>query len=85
MSAAVEVYGANWCGDCRRAKAALERLQIEYTWYDIEHDDTMREKAINISSQQHIPVVVYSDGSYQVEPSAKDIAEKATQLGLITE
>ena len=35
--AGVSVYGAEWCGDCKRATAVLDRLQIKYT-YDTEGD-----------------------------------------------
>ena len=38
-----------------------------------------------ISGQQHIPVVLYGDGSFQVEPSAVDIKNKLQELGELTD
>ena len=82
---AVEVYGADWCGDCRRAKDALNRFGAEYVWHDLESEEGAAEKAVEISGQKHIPVLLYSDGAFQVEPSATDIQRKLDELGLLGE
>ncbi|MCI1219106.1 MAG: mycoredoxin [Bifidobacterium sp.] len=78
---AIEIYGADWCGDCRRAKDALNRFGVGFTWHDIEHEDGAADKAVAISGQKHIPVVLFSDGSFQVEPSATDLKIKLEELG----
>lgn len=77
----IDVYGADWCGDCRRAKNALNNFGASFTWHDIESEDGAADKAVAISGQQHIPVVLFSDGSYFVEPSATDIKGKLERLG----
>ena len=38
-NAAIDFYGADWCGDCHRAKAALDRFGVAYSLHDIEHED----------------------------------------------
>ena len=78
-----DFYGADWCGDCRRAKAALDRFGVAYNLHDIEHEDGAAEKAIAISGQQHIPVIRFADGSWLVEPSATQLQAKCKELGLI--
>ncbi|KFI50737.1 mycoredoxin [Bifidobacterium amazonense] len=80
---AIEMYGADWCGDCKRAKAALQRLGAEYVWHDIESEEGAADRAVEISGQKHIPVVLYPDGAFQVEPSATDIEKKLKELGII--
>lgn len=30
-NAAIDFYGADWCGDCHRAKAALDRFGVAYS------------------------------------------------------
>ncbi|MFW9903566.1 MAG: glutaredoxin family protein [Candidatus Thorarchaeota archaeon] len=30
------IYGANWCSDCRRTKKYLGEQRIHYKWFDIE-------------------------------------------------
>lgn len=77
----IDVYGADWCGDCRRAKAALQRFGVQYVWHDIESEDGAAARSVEISGQKHIPVLLYGDGSFQVEPSATDIEGKLKELG----
>lgn len=81
--ASVEVYGADWCGDCKRAKAALNQFKVEFVWHDIETEEGAEQKAVEISGQKHIPVVTFSDDSFMVEPSATQIKEKLESLGVL--
>lgn len=80
----IQMYGADWCGDCIRTKRQLDALGVEYTYLDVEHDDALRARATAISGVQSIPVVVFDDGSFMVEPSNPAMSEKLTQLGLIS-
>ncbi|OZG65212.1 NrdH-redoxin [Bifidobacterium hapali] len=79
----IDVYGADWCGDCKRAKDTFNRLGVAFTWHNIETEDGAADRAVEISGQKHIPVVLYSDGAFQVEPSATDIEGKLKELGVI--
>ena len=81
---AIDVYGATWCGDCKRAKDALNDFGAAFVWHDIEQEEGAADRAVAISGQQHIPVVQYDDGSFQVEPSALDIKNKLKELGLLS-
>lgn len=80
MSDKITVYGAPWCPDCRRAKQFLGEMRVPYQWIDIDGDaaatDIVREKN---DGKQIIPTIVFSDGSFLVEPSNSEIAQK---LGL---
>ncbi len=81
---AIDFYGADWCGDCHRAKAALDRFRRSPTAFMISsNEDGAAEKAIAISGQQHIPVIRFADGSWLVEPSATQLQAKCKELGLI--
>lgn len=83
MSQDIQVYGADWCGDCRRTERLLKELNVSYTKLDVEKDDALRDKAIEISGKQSIPVVVFPDGEYFVEPSDPQMREKLSALGII--
>lgn len=80
MSDKITVYGAPWCPDCRRAKQFLGEMRVPYRWIDIDGDaaaaDIVREKN---DGKQIIPTIVFPDGSFLVEPSNSEIAQK---LGL---
>lgn len=73
MSGTITMYGADWCGDCTRAKALLEREGVAYAYVDVEHDEEARARAVEISGRQNIPVVVLPDGSHLVEPSNPEL------------
>lgn len=81
--ATVEVYGADWCGDCIRAKAALKTYCVQFIWHDIESEDGAANKAVEISGQKHIPVVTFADNTFLVEPSATQIKAKLEALGML--
>jgi glutaredoxin len=71
----VIVFGADWCGDCRQAKAWLRDNGVPFTDVDVEHDHTARHRAIELAKgRRNIPVVVLPDGSVLVEPSDSELA-----------
>ncbi len=76
------VYGADWCADCIRTKRQLDELGVDYEYLDVAADATLAETAREISGRTNIPVVVYPDGSHQVEPSNADVAGKLAELGI---
>ena len=76
MTTEIIIYGADWCGDCRRAKRVLERLSVEYRWIDVEHDAAKAEEARRIGGSGRIPVIVLPDQSILVEPTDAELEEK---------
>ncbi len=83
--ATIDFYGAQWCRDCRRSKKLLDNLGVSYTYHDLETEEGAPERATEISGQKHIPVVHFSDGTFQVEPSDAELREKVVALGLYAE
>jgi len=78
----IQVYGADWCPDCRRAKAVLDAAGVVYQDIDLDADEAAAAKAEAISGMKHIPVVVFPDGAYYVEPTNTDLGAKLQALGL---
>jgi glutaredoxin len=79
----VIVYGADWCGDCRRSEALLKALNVEYEKKDVEQSVEFTEEARNISGRTNIPVILFADGKHLVEPSDADLHAELTIRGLI--
>ena len=79
----VVLYGAEWCGDCRRSKAQLERLGIDFDYRDVAANDADKDEAIAISGRQSIPVILLPDGSHLVEPSNPQLESELRRLSLI--
>ena len=79
----VIVYGADWCGDCRRSEALLKALNVEYEKRDVEQSAEYTEEARSISGRTNIPVILFADGKHLVEPSDPELHAELTFRGLI--
>ena len=78
----IRIFGADWCGDCRRAKRVFGELGVDYRWIDLVAEPDAAAVAQDISGRRNIPVIAYPDGSHQVEPSDADMRAKLAELGL---
>lgn len=78
----IRVTGTQWSQPCHEAKEFFARYQVPYQFLDIEKDAKARllvEGALN--GQIKIPVVFFPDGSFLVQPTTRQLAEK---IGLNT-
>ncbi|MGH2388055.1 MAG: glutaredoxin domain-containing protein, partial [Chloroflexota bacterium] len=67
---ALTVYGAPWCGDCKRAKKFLGEQRVHYDWVDVDQDPAGLQVVERVNQGKHIiPTIVFGDGSALVEPS----------------
>ena len=76
----ITVYGAQWCGDCIRAKRILDQYEASYQWIDVDGD----EQALDIvrkanNGMRSIPTIFFPDGSILVEPSNGELLKKLAQ------
>lgn len=84
MSANITMYGADWCGDCRRSKRFLDTNSVAYEYVDVETDTSASEKVIEINGgMRSIPVIVFPDGTHLTEPSDNALKEKLESLKLL--
>ena len=82
MDSTIQIYGADWCGDCRRAKKFLISHEIPFKWIDIENDKEGEHYVLEVNQgMRSIPTIRFEDGSLLVEPSNMEISRK---LGLQT-
>ena len=80
----ITMYGADWCGDCRRSKRLFEELDVQVSHLDVEADESAAAKVQEINGgAKSIPVIVFSDGTHLTEPSDNDLKAKLTSLGII--
>ncbi len=77
------MFGAQWCGDCRRSKKLLDVLNVDYDYVDLESVEDGADRAHAISGCTQIPVIVFPDGTHVVEPSDSLLHAKLTALGSI--
>lgn len=75
------MYGADWCRDCRRSKAVLDGSGVAYEYVDLVAVPEAADVAREISGRTNIPVIVFPDGSHQVEPSDAELRAKLDAIG----
>lgn len=75
-STRITMFGAQWCGDCRRSKSVLEASGVDYDYVDLEAVAEAAERARAISGRTSIPVIVFPDDTHLVEPSDADLRAK---------
>ena len=84
MTTQIKMYGADWCGDCRRSKRFLDSNNVTYEYIDVEADPSASDKVIEINGgQRSIPVILFSDGSHLTEPSDNDLKAKLESLKIL--
>lgn len=81
--AEVTYYGADWCQDCRRSKAQMESLGVAYEEKNVEQVAEYAAEAEGISGRKNIPVIVFADGEFLVEPSNPDLEAALAKRNLI--
>jgi mycoredoxin len=80
----ITMYGAEWCGDCRRSKKFLDANNVKYNYIDVEADVSASDKVIEINGgQRSIPVIIFSDGTHLTEPSDAVLKEKLESLKIL--
>ncbi len=77
----IVMYGADWCGDCIRAKRWFDDNGVDYTYVNLEETpdavDVVLERNKGV---QRIPVIVFPDDSHLTEPSNDALADKMAAL-----
>ena len=69
----ITVYGADWCGDCRRTKRWLPASGLEWTWIARDADPEVKTMLAD-AGYLAIPVVVLPGGQVLVEPTDAALA-----------
>jgi mycoredoxin len=80
MSDTITMYGADWCGDCRRSKRLLDSMGVDYEYIDVEAIESAADEARAISGRTNIPVVVFPDGTHFTEPSDTELRAKVEAI-----
>jgi glutaredoxin len=80
----IKFYTTDWCGDCIRSKALLNKLNIQFEEINVDEDKEANEYITNLqNNQRRIPTIVFEDGSFLVEPSDPELHSKLEQLNYL--
>jgi len=75
----IDLYGADWCPDCRRAKSYLKLNNIEYNFIDVDLDEQATKKVEEINNGKRIIPTVIINSKPHTNP---DNAKLAIELGV---
>ena len=57
----IEIYTKVWCPYCRRAKAMLKSLGLDYTDYDITDNEELQQEMLERSGKKSIPQIFINE------------------------
>ena len=80
----IDFYTTDWCGDCVRSKALLNKLNLAFNEINIDLNEDANEfiKTLQVN-QRRIPTIVFEDESFLVEPSDVELENKLKELKYI--
>jgi len=80
----IVMYGAEWCGDCRRSKRFMDGNNVAYEYINVDEDAAASDKVMEINGgMKSIPVIVFEDGTHLTEPSDIDLKAKLEALKVL--
>ena len=80
----IVMYGAEWCGDCRRSKRFMDGNNVAYEYINVDEDAAASDKVMEINGgMKSIPVIVFEDGTHLTEPSDIDLKAKLEALSIL--
>lgn len=70
----IQIFSADWCGACKKAKELLTKLGVDFKERNIETDKDASDilKRLQLRS---IPVIYFDDDNYVVGADLKKITE----------
>lgn len=85
MDKQIRIYGADWCGDTRRAKRHLDSKGIRYEFVDVDENEAAERKVIEFNrGKRRIPLVEVSSESGTISlsvPSERELEDALGNLG----
>tara|TARA_B100001996_G_scaffold308303_1_gene249784 strand:- start:1047 stop:1301 length:255 start_codon:yes stop_codon:yes gene_type:complete len=81
MKRKLDFYTTDWCGDCVRSKAFLNKHNIDFDEIDVDIDEKANDyiKTLQVN-QRRIPTIVFDDESFLVEPTDIELENKLKSL-----
>ena len=80
----IDFYTTDWCGDCVRSKALLNKFGLDFNEINVDLNEDANEyiKSLQVN-QRRIPTIVFEDESFLVEPSDIELENKLKELNYI--
>jgi thioredoxin reductase (NADPH) len=70
----IVLYGADWCGDCHRAREFFANNGVEYEYKNIDSDEATKNEMLELTDgSQSIPVITVDGKLVAQEPSNEEL------------
>ena len=79
----ITLYGADWCPDCKLAKTFFEKNHIVFEYINVEEEPEKVDEAEKLSGGKSIPVIVFPDNSFLIEPTEQELETICKELKLL--
>ncbi|MBK5237754.1 MAG: glutaredoxin family protein [Actinomycetales bacterium] len=76
----ITVYAKSDCTDFLRSQEVFRKHSIDFTFVNVLESAEAAERAQHISGGPSTPVIVFPDGSFQVEPTDPELEAKILDL-----
>ena len=70
----IKLYGADWCPDCRRAKAFLKENNVAYEFIDVDLDESATRLVESINKGKRIIPTLIINGKTYTNPDNDELA-----------
>jgi glutaredoxin len=60
----IEIYGAKWCGYCRKAKALCETLGVEFEYHDVDAGNHKEQLFERMDTKPETIPQIFIDGQH---------------------
>lgn len=71
----VQLFGADWCPDCRRAKNFLRDNSVNFEFIDVDTNDWATQKVEEINNGKRIIPTILIDGTPYTNPDNSELTE----------
>ena len=75
MKKKIQVYGAEWCGDCVRAKMFLDTKRVPYENIDVDKLEDAAALVMKINNGKRIIPTIVVDGVPYTNPKNPELAK----------
>ncbi len=77
----ITMYGADWCGDCLRAKGYFTDNGVPFDYINLEEIPDAADIVLERNNGlKRIPVIIFPDDTHLTEPSNEALAAKLAEL-----
>ncbi len=79
----INIYGAGWCEDTQQTREHLDRLGVEYEYFDVDKDDQAKQFVVERNGGKQKTPTIDIAGTILVEPSDAELDVALRDKGML--